>query len=180
MDKKQLYTALSRTTNLEYIHLSNELLNKRYIPRQQPHIEILNSYFNRDYDNGKIYEIVFEKCDKIYVGSTCQELQDRLHEHVIDKKSAVYKYRNDKLKIELLVYAPCEDKKSLIKVKTEWIHDYSTKYGDRILNKMSVQKVERKEIHYKVELETEKQLQERFRKLGITLRIKDDVVNKLL
>ena len=116
MDKKQLYTALPRTTNLEYIHLSNELLNKRYIPRQQPHIEILNSYFSSDYNSGKIYEIVSEKCDKLYVGSTCQELQDRLHEHVTDKKGAVYKYRNDKLKIELLVYAPCKDKKSLVKV----------------------------------------------------------------
>ena len=92
----------------------------------------------------------------------------------------MYKYRNDKPKIELLVYAPCKDKKSLIKVQTEWIHDYSTKYGDRILNKMSVQKVERKEIHYKVELETEKQLQEILRKIGIAIRIKDDVVNKLL
>ena len=107
-------------------------------------------------------------------------MRDRLHEHVTDKKSAVYKYRNDKLKIELLLYAPCKDKKSLIKVETEWIHDYSTKYGDRILNKMSVQKVERKEIHYKEELETEKQLPARLRKLGITLRIKDDVLNKLL
>ena len=107
-------------------------------------------------------------------------MQDRLHEHVTDKKGAVYKYRNDKLKIELLVYAPCKDKKSLIKVETERFHDYSTKYGDRTLNKMSIQKVERKEIHYKVELEKEKHLQERLRKLGITLRIKDDVVNKLL
>lgn len=92
----------------------------------------------------------------------------------------MYKYRNDKLKIELLEYAPCKVKKSLIKVETERFHDYSTKYGDRILNKMSIQKVERKEIHYKVELEKEKHLQERLRKLGITLRIKDDVVNKLL
>ena len=76
------------------------------------------------------------------------------------------------------MYAPCKDKKSLIKV--EWMLDYSTKYGDRILNKISLQKVERKEIHYKVELETEKQLKERLRKLGITLRTKDAVVNKLL
>lgn len=65
-------------------------------------------------------------------------------------------------------------------METEWIHDYSTKYGDRILNKMSVQKVERKEIYYKAELETVKQLQERLRKLGITLRIRDHVVDKLL
>ena len=92
----------------------------------------------------------------------------------------MYKYRNVKPKIELLVYAPYKDKKSLVKVETESIHDYSTKYGDRILNKMSVQKVERKEIYYKVELETVKQLQERSRKLGITLRIRDDVVDKLL
>lgn len=53
MDKNQLYTALSRTTKLEYIHLSNELLNKRCIPRQQPHIEILKNYFNSDYNDGK-------------------------------------------------------------------------------------------------------------------------------
>ena len=78
----------------------------------------------------------------------------------------MYKYRNDKPKIELLVYAPSKDKKSLIKVETEWIHDYSTKYGDRLLDKASVQKVERKELHYKVEMETEKQLQERLHKLA--------------
>ena len=53
IDKKQLYTALSRTTKLEYIHLSNKLLNKRCIPRQQPHIEMLNNYFNSDYNDGK-------------------------------------------------------------------------------------------------------------------------------
>ena len=78
------------------------------------------------------------------------------------------------------MYAPRKDKISLIKVETEWIHDYSTEYGNRLLNKMTVQKVERKEIHYKVELETEKQLQEILRKIGIAIRIKDDVVNKLL
>lgn len=114
------------------------------MPRQQPRIEILKSYFNSNYNNGKIYKIVFEKCDRVYVGCPCQKLQDRLNEHVIDKKSALYKYRNDKSKIELLVYAPSKDKKSLIKVETEWIQDYSTKYGDRLLNKASVQYVERK------------------------------------
>ena len=48
MDKKQLYTALSRTTKLEYIHLDNKYLCKRYLPRALPVMEILNSYFNSD------------------------------------------------------------------------------------------------------------------------------------
>ena len=60
MDKKQLYTALSRTTKLEYIHLDTKFLCKRYMPRPQPNMEILNSYFNGDYNNGKVYKIVFE------------------------------------------------------------------------------------------------------------------------
>lgn len=48
------------------------------------------------------------------------------------------------------------------------------------MNKNGVVKKVNKEIQYNVEQETNKQLQERFQKLGITLRIKDDVTNKLL
>lgn len=59
MDKKQLYTALSRTTKFEYIHLNTSALNRRYEIRKQPSMEIVNSYFNSDYNNGKIYKIEF-------------------------------------------------------------------------------------------------------------------------
>ena len=46
LDKKQLRTALSRTTKLKYIHLDNNKLNNKYIPKQQPVMETVNSYFN--------------------------------------------------------------------------------------------------------------------------------------
>ena len=39
MDKKQLYTALSRTTKLEYIHLNNKEVNNKYVNRRQPLLE---------------------------------------------------------------------------------------------------------------------------------------------
>lgn len=89
MNIKQLYTALSRTTKLEYIHPDNKSLCKRYLPRSQPVMEVVNSYFNSDYNKGKIYKITFVKNDRCYIGSTCQELKDRLREHVTNNKSAV-------------------------------------------------------------------------------------------
>ena len=86
MDKKQLYTALSRTTKLEFIHLKNRALNKIYEIRKQPNMEIVNSYFNSDYNNGKIYKMEFEKCDKVYIGSTTTELKTRLMQRLTNNK----------------------------------------------------------------------------------------------
>lgn len=71
IDKKMLYTALSRTTKFQYIHLDNKMLNKYYFIRKQPKREIVNSYFNSDYLNGRIYEIKFDE-GFYYVGSTCE------------------------------------------------------------------------------------------------------------
>lgn len=111
MDKKQLYTALSRTTKFEYIHLNTSALNRRYEIRKQPSMEIVNSYFNSDYNNGKIYKIEFEKCDKVYIGSTTGELKTRLMQHLTNNKSPVYQYRTQKPHISLLVNAPSKGKR---------------------------------------------------------------------
>lgn len=85
MDKKQLYTALSRTTKFEYIHLNTSALNHVYEIRKQPNMEIVNSYFNSDYNNRKIYMIEFEKWDKVYIGSTTGELKTRLMQHLTNR-----------------------------------------------------------------------------------------------
>ena len=74
--------------------------------------------------------------------------------------------------------APCRDKKTLVKVEYEWIHEYSIEYGDRLMNKNGVQKRVTKKIQYEAEIESETALLERIQKLGITLRIKDDAINK--
>ena len=73
-DKKQLYTCLSRTAKFEYVFLNNQKLNRKYVPRLQPKLELVNSHLNSDFLYGKIYEVTFENSDKIYVGLTCEKL----------------------------------------------------------------------------------------------------------
>ena len=86
MDVKEMYTELSRITKLEYIHLDRKKICSRYLEREQDNMIILNSYFNADHQNGKIYEVTFELNYKYYVGSTTQLLEDRLNEHQNNKK----------------------------------------------------------------------------------------------
>ena len=128
--------------------------------------------------------IEFEKCDKVYIGSTTGELKTRLMQHLTNNKSPVYQYRTQKPHISLLVKAPSKGKRELEKVEFEWIADYSEKLGDRLLNKLGI-KVSHKEVKYQeqmaaIEDTTEKLLQDKIQKLGKMSRIKDDVVNKLL
>jgi len=91
MDRKQLYTALSRTTKFEDIHLNPELLCDKYYCRSQPHIEIINSRFNSLYSEWKIYKITFDD-EKIYVGYTCENIETRLKWHLKNPNSTVYKH----------------------------------------------------------------------------------------
>ena len=140
MYKKQLYTALSRTTNLEYIQLSNKKLKHKYENPTFINMETINSYFNDDYHNGQTYEITFQHNDKIYVGGSIRNLQDRLKEHMTDTKSPIYKYRNDNPTIRPIILAPCKDRTEFNEVEAEYIISYSEKYGSRLLNKQHAKK----------------------------------------
>ena len=42
MDKKQSYTALSRTTKFDYIHLNFKDFNNLYVNRKQPHLKLIH------------------------------------------------------------------------------------------------------------------------------------------
>ena len=133
MDREQMYTALSRTTKLEYIRIDKPA---RYYckPKEYPSV-VANSYFNDDYHNGQVYEISFELIDKLYVRCSIRNLQQRLDEHINDKKSPVFKYRNMKPTIRPIICCPCRDRTELSKVEAEHIHHYAIKYGNRLLNK---------------------------------------------
>ena len=128
--KKQLYTALSRTTKLDYIHLNNIEVNNKYVNRRQPLLELMNTKFNSLYKNGKIYKVTFDD-GRIYIGSTCEELETRLYWHLTNCKSQVYKNKDKNPKIELIVKAPSSDKKSLEKVENEFINKYGEIYGKK-------------------------------------------------
>lgn len=180
MDVKEMYTSLSRTTKLEYIHLDNKKKCRWYGEREQAEMIIVNSYFNADYQNGKIYQITFENNDKIYVGCTTQLLEDRLDEHYLKQKSAVYKYRDDNRKIDLICLCPCKDKKTLEKIDNSYINEYKQKYGDNLLNIKGVKKVKKIKNEFTVEIENQKQFEERLEKMGYKLRIKDDTIRSYL
>lgn len=116
----------------------------------------------------------------MYIGSTTGELKTRLSQHLTSNKSPVYQFRMQKL----LVNAPSKGKRELEKVEYEWIADYSEKLGARLLNKLGT-KPKTQEVNYQAQMaaidaEAQKLLQDKIQKLGKTLRIKDDVVNKLL
>ena len=78
---------------------------------------------NTNYQNGKIYKIVDNSSDMIYIGSTCKTLQQRLKSHQKDYK--LYKsgkfafmtsfkiLENDNFKIELIKLYSCENKQQL-------------------------------------------------------------------
>ena len=142
----------------------------------------VNSYFNDDYHNGQIYKITFEHNDKLYIGSSIRNLQERLNEHVTTKSSAIYQYKGDNPVITPIIRAPCKDRQELNRVEAEYIRYYSEKYGDRLLNKQSVPKQTVKiEYKHQAQIETENQLRDRLRqKFGDKLKIKDDPMNKLL
>ena len=137
-------------------------------------MSILNLGIDTEYQNGKIYEVTFEKNDKIYVGCTTQLLEDRLDEHKLNQKSAIYKYRYDNPKIDLICQCPCKDKKTLEKIENSYINEYKQKYGDELLNIKGVKKIKPKTAQFKVELETQKQLEQRLEQLDRKLKIKDD------
>ena len=95
-----------------------------------------------DYKNGKIYKIVSDETDKIYIGSTCTPLYKRLYEH----KSTSNSYQNGKshyvtssyelislgnVDIVLIENYPCKDKNELHARERYWIE----KNKDIIVNK---------------------------------------------
>ena len=105
-----------------------------------------------------MYEISFELIDKLCVGCSTPNLQERLDEHIIDKKSPVYKYRDMKPTIRPIICCPCKDRKELNKVEAEHIHYYAIKYGDRLFKRQHVSKLQPiPKIHH-AEIENERKL----------------------
>jgi hypothetical protein len=77
-----------------------------------------------DYSQGKIYKIVCNKTGLIYIGSTCNTLDERLKQHeydckrYLDKKSnkfvsSIYVIISNDYKMELIENYSCNHKKEL-------------------------------------------------------------------
>ena len=68
MDKKQWCTALSRSKTVGQIKLDGTV-NRKYLNRRQPKLELANAKQNVLFQNGKVYPVEFSDGCK-YVGST--------------------------------------------------------------------------------------------------------------
>ena len=173
MDKKQLYTAMSRTKKFEYIHINQKELNNKYLNRQQPILELTNSKFSSLHSEGKIYKVIFDD-DYVYIGSSWEELETRYKWHLSNKNSQVYKDKDKNPKIELMELCPSKGRKSLEKVENGYVEEYAEKYGKKLLNVRHNPNKKAKKIEFQVKMENEKQLRKRIGKLDKKLTIKDD------
>ena len=118
MDKRQLYTSMSRTTKFEYIHVDK--LNEQYWIKTKKDI-IQRSVKFTEYKTGKIYRIKFEN-GKFYIGSTKNTIEKRLEEHLNDVKSVVYKNKQHNPTIELICDYPCYDQGKLEQCEKYYIN----------------------------------------------------------
>ena len=174
MNKKQLYTALSRTTKFKYIHAEN--LKSKYTYNVN-NIQEVKSIGHTECQKGKIYKIEFEG-ESIHIESTIKTLEMRLKEHLSDIKSIVYKNKDKNPKISLIVHCPCENKHKLEKVEKKYMNQYAKKYGDKILNKRgNDENKEKLEFKYSFKIEKEDELMKRIDKI---VAIKNDKKNKKL
>ena len=78
------------------------------------------------YLNGKIYKLVCNKEDLIYIGSTIETLNTRLSKHKCSKNTCISRriIDNGDYEIILLELYPCMCKRELQKREQEWIEQF--------------------------------------------------------
>lgn len=80
-----------------------------------------------DYQKGKIYKLVSDHTDEIYIGSTIQKLCARLGGHACGFRKGIIKCTSKKLfelgkvKIVLIENCPCDSKEQLLKRERHYI-----------------------------------------------------------
>ena len=113
------------------------------------------------YQNGKIYKIVSDLTDMIYIGSTVQPLYKRHHEHISkyndflnNKYHYVSSYDLVKLgatKIELIEDYPCERKEQLNAREGYYIKLYKDTCVNRIISGRTMKEWENDNKDYLIE-----------------------------
>ena len=82
-----------------------------------------------DYQKGKIYKLISDHTDEIYIGSTCQLLCHRLSGHARDFREGKNQctcrnmFELGKVKIVLIENVPCDSKEELYKRERHYIEN---------------------------------------------------------
>jgi hypothetical protein len=90
-----------------------------------------------NYANGKVYKLVNDVDDAVYVGCTCGKLSERLNEHkkasrlkpnirVYEHVTATGGWKDGGWKIILLAETPCEDREQLHAHERHWVERVGT------------------------------------------------------
>ena len=74
-----------------------------------------------DYQNGKIYRVVCEETQRVYIGSTCSTLIKRLYNHKNAKQTTCKDFINPK--IFLIEDYPCDRKEQLLMRERYWMEN---------------------------------------------------------
>ena len=88
------------------------------------------------YDKAKIYQIINDVSDDVYIGATCQPLSKRMAEHRISMKSKRDKHIKlyqkmaeigvEHFRIELIKETPCENIEQLRAIEGKYIRELGT------------------------------------------------------
>ena len=135
-----------------------------------------------NYQTAKIYKIVNDINDKIYIGSTCNELRYRMYGHRNDSKkerntNPMYKDMKDnceKFRILLVENFPCENKQQLEAREYEIIQQHKKELGRGLLYNLILDNP-KKSLDRNIHSKHEKKKRER---LGIELRCMKWLIEK--
>ena len=110
-----------------------------------------------DYKNAKIYQLVNDITDDVYIGSTCQPLSKRMAEHrtsMRSKRDSHLKLYQKMLEIGvehfniyLIKETPCENKEQLRAIEGEYIRERGTLNGHIAGRNMKTYGKEMRDIH---------------------------------
>ena len=106
MNKKQIYTTLSRTTKFKYIDAYNLESKYTYTVNNKHEVQLIG---HTKYQNGKIYKIEFDD-ESIYIDSTIKTIEMRLKDRTTDIKSIVDRNIDKDPNISLIIDCPCKNK----------------------------------------------------------------------
>ena len=115
-----------------YKRMLIDIVMKKWKTKTKVEIEkVIKSNNVLDDSNGKVYKIVSDKCDRIYIGSTIFEIEDRLRKHTLDYefyKKRSYHYCSS---YEILKSGSCSvmlleeqiNKKQLLEKESRYINE---------------------------------------------------------
>ena len=133
MNDNELFTALTRATCLEDIHLDMTKL-KKLLKKENITFKFREIY------NGTKSGIVYEASenDKFYIGITKRNKEIRFEEHLTDPKSAVYEYMDEP--VFRIIGKVTGGSKLLEKYEREYIVWYKKMYGNKCVNRTNFKK----------------------------------------